>query len=344
VNFSRTNQLIIAAAESLGVTVEPISADPTDYFLRLRHGDRSVVISKTRSPHLSQVAQTLSNNKHVSRELLAARGIPVVPDQLVDAQPELESIRELVAPWLARFGSVVVKPNWGNRARGVAVELERPEQVLAAVSRAQAVDVDEEAIVEPYLAGTNIRVSVVGGRVEAAAQIFRPRLIGDGSTSLRTLVDRLNEDPRRGSWERPGLESLDQIELEDDFVQGLALRGLSTDQPLPASVAVELLTDELETADFTDALHPTWAEAARLACATLGVDVGGVDLRGPASSFERPMSEAGSAAALLEVNVLPALHVHALPTLGQARPVFEAFVAYCLGLDGAPPPQPGPQI
>jgi hypothetical protein len=32
------------------------------------------------------------------------------------------------------------------------------------------------------------------------------------------------------------------------------------------------------------------------------------------------------------------LHLHALPTQGAARPVFDRFVAYCLQLDGAPRP------
>ncbi|MCA9662047.1 MAG: hypothetical protein KC486_27155, partial [Myxococcales bacterium] len=54
-SWSRTNQLIIAAAARLGVTAEPLSATETDFFLRLRRGERAVIISKTRSPFLTQV-------------------------------------------------------------------------------------------------------------------------------------------------------------------------------------------------------------------------------------------------------------------------------------------------
>jgi cyanophycin synthetase len=75
---------------------------------------------------------------------------------------------------------------------------------------------------------------------------------------------------------------------------------------------------------------------AERACALLGVDVGGVDLRGPLDAFARAPELSAGTAWLLEVNVLPALHLHALPTEGAARPVFEAFVAYCLQLPGAP--------
>jgi cyanophycin synthetase len=92
--------------------------------------------------------------------------------------------------------------------------------------------------------------------------------------------------------------------------------------------------------DLTEALHPGWRALAERACSLTGVDVGGIDFRGPAEAFERPPARAWSPgeAALLEINVLPALNLHALPTTGRARPVFEAFVAYCLSLPGAPAP------
>ncbi len=100
------------------------------------------------------------------------------------------------------------------------------------------------------------------------------------------------------------------------------------------------MSEEAETIDVTDALYPGWAALCERACALLGVDVGGVDLRGPEEAFVEPPPlrwHAGEAA-LLEVNVLPALHLHALPTQGTPRPVFEAFVAYCIQRRGAPPP------
>ncbi|MCA9717633.1 MAG: hypothetical protein KC468_23370, partial [Myxococcales bacterium] len=74
-SWGRTNRLIAQAAARLGVTAEPLSrVVHTDFLMRLRHRSRAVIISKTRSPFLSQVAQTLSNNKYVSRELIAREG------------------------------------------------------------------------------------------------------------------------------------------------------------------------------------------------------------------------------------------------------------------------------
>lgn len=341
-SWSRTNQLIIAAAQRLGVIAEPLSTEPSDYFMVLRdpraEGAPAVIVSKTRSPFLTQVAQTLSNNKHVSRQRLRAEGLPCVPDVLVDG-PVAQG-DEVLVEWLARHGRLVVKPNWGNRARGVCLGITRMEALVRACEEARADDLDEEAVVEPELPGINVRVAVIGGRAIAAARVERPLLVGDGVTTPAALVEALNRDPRRGSWDRPGLQPMDHIDLDEELERVLEHHGAAVDAPLPVGMRVEIVGEEAETVDVTDTLHPGWAALAERACTLLGVDVGGVDLRGPAEAFDAPPPAEWSAgeAALLEVNVLPALHLHALPTVGTPRPVFEAFVAYCVQRPGAPRP------
>lgn len=333
-SWSRTNRLIAEAAARLGARAEALGGRHTDFLMRLRHGDRGVVISKTRSPFLTQVAQTLANNKFVSRELLAGRGVPVVDGVLVDEGDDAGGAA--VTELLRRAGRVVVKPNWGNRGVGVTTDVRTLAALRRACARAQAVDVDEEAVVEPYVAGTNLRVAVIGGVFAAAAEVQRPVLVG--GTSPAAQVGRLNQDPRRGSWAAPGLQSMDRIVVEEDLEGHLAVHGYALAEALPDGAAVEITGEEAEVIDRTDEVHAGWARIAELACGWLGVDVGGVDLRGPMAVFRAAPELAQGTGVLLEVNVLPALHLHALPTQGAARPVFAAYVAYCLQLDGAPPP------
>ncbi|MCA9660098.1 MAG: hypothetical protein KC486_17270, partial [Myxococcales bacterium] len=156
-------------------------------------------------------------------------------------------------------------------------------------------------------------------------------------------VAELNRDPRRTGWRRPRLVGLDRVAVSGELTEHLAIHRLRADAPLPEGFSLEIVGEEAEIIDRTDAIDPGWGIVAARACALLGVDVGGVDLRGPLECFLRPPPKAGPEAwregALLEVNVLPALHLHALPTVGAARPVFDAFVAYCLSMPGAPPPR-----
>lgn len=329
-SWNRTNQLIARAAAALGGRAEPLVAEHTDYFMRLRHGERSAVISKTRSPFLTQVAQGLANNKHTSRALLRARGVPCVEDVLLDEKDDDDA--PAVRALLQRHGRLVVKPNWGNRGMAVATDIRDLATLARARARAQEADLDEEVVVEPYIAGTNLRIAVVGGQAIAAAEVQRPRLVA--GTSAAQQVAAINRDPRRGSWRSPGLCPLDQIEAEEDLEGHLEVYGLELTAAIPDGREVEITGDEAEVIDRTEEVDRGWFAIAEQACGWLGVDVGGVDLRGPLPAF---LAAPGDAAVLLEVNVLPALHLHALPTRGAARPVFEAFVAYCLQLPGAPP-------
>lgn len=332
--WSRTNQLIARAAEALGGRAEALGSAHTDYFMRLCHGERAAVISKTRSPFLTQVAQGLANNKHLSRELLRARGLPCVEGLLLDEEDAGEgpALREL----LARHGRLVVKPNWGNRGVGVATDVRDMRTLARARARAQALDLDEEVLVEPFVAGTNLRVAVIGGRALAAAEVQRPRLRAGARAGSQ--VEALNADPRRGSWRAPGLCPMDQIEADEDLAGHLEVYGLSLGSVVPAGREVEVTGEEAEVIDRSEEVDRGWLAVAEAACDALGVDVGGVDLRGPMAAFRSPPPDAAGAACLLEVNVLPALHLHEVPTQGASRPVFAAFVAYCLQLPGAPPP------
>lgn len=344
-NWSRTNQLILAAAARLGVEAEAIAREHSDFFMRLRWpgapgGPRAVIISKTRSPFLTQVAQTLANNKFIARELLAAQGLPVVEGLLLDEAADPAASPEAAArvqAFLRAHGRVVVKPNWGNRGIGVLTDLRVFPAVVAAYGFARELDRDEEVVLEPYIAGVDLRVAVIGGRYAAAAELRRPQLRGDGRHSAAQLLAQLNADPRRGSWDAPSLAPLDRIDPAT-VEERLAVDGADLQTILGEGERVELCFEELEIIDRSEELHPGWVAAALAAARLLGVDVAGVDLRGePSELFGAPPS-AGARARILEVNALPALHLHALATHGQARPVFEDFVAYCLQLPGAPEP------
>jgi len=329
--WSRTNLLIAAAVERLGGRAEAIGARHTDFVMRLVHGERSAVISKTRSPFLTQVAQTLANNKHLSRALLRARGLPCVPDVLLDERDETE----VAAPMLAQYGRVVTKPNWGNRGVGVTTDVRTLAVLRRARTRAQEIDLDEEVVVEPYVTGTNLRIAVVGGCFVAAAEVQRPTLVAGG---VAEQIAGLNADSRRGAWDAPSLRPMDRIEPEEDLLPHLRVHGLGLTAVVPAGLEIEVTGEESAVIDRSEVVHAGWVAIAERACALLGVDVGGVDLRGPMAAFVRAPELSEGTAWLLEVNVLPALHLHALPTEGAGRPVFEAFVAYCLQVPGAPSP------
>src|SRR5690606_4481047 len=141
---------------------------------------------------------------------------------LVDEAGEVDTpaVREL----LARHGRLVVKPNWGNRGVGVATDVRDLATLARARARAQAIDLDEEVLIEPYVTGTNVRGAVIGGQALGAVGVVRPTL--QVGRSAAAQVEALNREPRRGSWAAPSVCSMDQIEAEEDLEGHLEVYGL----------------------------------------------------------------------------------------------------------------------
>jgi cyanophycin synthetase len=319
--WGRTNELIRRAAEGLGLGVEELTDVHSDAFLRLVRGDASWIVAKTRSPRLTVLAQRLANNKYTSRRLLTRAGLPLIEHALIE---DLDDPRDLAIArqMLDAHRVLCVKPNWGNRAHGVVTGICDLETLARAFDVAVAHCEDEEVLVERFSPGEHLRVAVIGGVAVAAAIIEHARAVGDGTRTLRELVEQLDADPRRGDYDTGAITPLDRIDLEGPWLEAAGAHRIGLDTRLAAGQVVPIWTEEAETIDVTDALPPGFGEIAVRACEVLGVDVGGVDL----------MVEGGlgGRAWLLEVNVLPALHLHALPTRGRARPVFEAFVAHVI--------------
>ncbi|KAL02702.1 ATP-grasp domain protein [Bordetella holmesii CDC-H635-BH] len=141
--------------------------------------------------------------------LLDAAGVPVPLGRSVeDAEAAWEAAQDLNGP-------VVVKPRDGSQGRGVAVNIETRERVLAAFEAAS--QISSEVIVERYIPGHDFRLLVVGNSLVAASRRDPPQVTGDGVHTIRELVAQVNTDPLRGDGHATALT---KIRL-DDIAQGV---------------------------------------------------------------------------------------------------------------------------
>ena len=136
---------------------------------------------------------------------------------------------------------------------------------------------------------------MIDGRVVAAAQLRPASVTGDGSSTIRQLVDHANLDPRRGDGHA---RELTRIRLDEAAVGHLADRGL---RPGSVPAAGELVTlrknGNLSTGgtsrDVTDQVHEDVAEVCRRAAAAAGLDICGIDIRLADISAPLPTASAG---------------------------------------------------
>lgn len=280
--------------------------------VQLGYGAAQRRIWTAESDQTSAIAEGIAQDKDFTKRLLAACGVPVPEGQVVaSAEEAWEVAQDIGLP-------VTVKPSDGNHARGVTLELSREEDIKAAFALAQPEG--SEVIVERFVQGTEHRILVVGGKVVAACRGETVSVAGNGRSTLRELVDVVNQDPRRGpEQEYP----LDWIKLESPAVQlELKRQGVTPDSVIAPGQSILLQRNGNMAIDCTDEVHPDVAYYAQLAAKIVGLDIAGMDMI--LQDVSRPMKEQGGA--ILEVNAGPGLLMHLKPTSGAPRPVGMAIV------------------
>ena len=263
----------------------------------------------------SAVAESIGQDKDLTKRLLHAAGVPVPLGQPVDTIEEAWEVALKVGL------PVVVKPQDGNQGKGVTVNITDRAQLEEAYRNAADYGT---VMVERFLPGHDFRLLVVGDQLVAAARREPPQVLGDGQHTVRELVDQVNLDPRRGEGHAT---SLTKIRLDDIAVARLAAQNLTPDSVPPKGQRVILRNNaNLSTGgtatDVTDDVHPEVAARAVAAAQMVGLHICGVDM--VAESVLRPLEEQGGG--FVEVNAAPGLRMHLAPSYGKPRNVGQAMV------------------
>jgi cyanophycin synthetase len=265
----------------------------------------------------SAIAESIAQDKQLTKALLAAAGVPVpLGREVVTPEDAWAAACEIGLP-------VVIKPKNGNQGKGVTVNITERHHLMHAYS--VAAEYDDEILVERFMPGNDYRLLVVGNRLVAAARRDPPSVVGDGVHSIRELVEVVNKDPRRGSGHAT---SLTKIRFDDIALACLANQGLQADSVPPKGVRVSLrhnanLSTGGTATDVTDDVHPEVAQRAVAAAQMVGLDICGVDM--VCDSILQPLENQGGG--VVEVNAAPGLRMHLTPSFGKGRAVGEAIIS-----------------
>ena len=259
-------RIITDEARRRGIEVQVADAEAGLFVLT--HGGRRIRCRESLSDLTSAVAMTLCQDKRLTHRCLSRAGLALPEQQLAGSAADNQA-------FLARHGRVVVKPVNGEQGRGVAVDLRDPEALAEAVARAERVD--QQVLLESFHEGLDLRVVVIGFEVVAAALRHPARVIGDGRTPIRRLIEA--QSRRRAA--ATGGES--RIPLDDETLRCLAEAGHDLDSVLPDGEQLAVRrTANLHTGgtleDVTERLHPALVEASVRAARALDIPVVGLDL------------------------------------------------------------------
>jgi len=263
----------------------------------------------------SAIAESIAQDKDLTKTLLHAAGVPVPLGKPVDSLEEAWQVAQDIGL------PVVVKPQDGNQGKGVTVNITDREAFNAAYETA---DRYGKVMVEKFLPGHDFRLLVVGNKLVAAARREPPLVVGDGKLTVRQLVDQVNADPRRGEGHAT---SLTKISFDDIAIGRLHEQGLQPDDVPEKGRRVILrnnanLSTGGSATDVTDDVHPEVAARVVAAARMVGLDICGVDV--VCESVLRPLEEQNGG--IVEVNAAPGLRMQLNPSYGKGRDVGQAVI------------------
>ncbi len=297
--LDQTTATIARVARGRGIPCHRLR--PESRYLRLGQGRHQRRILESYTDATGALATRIARAKHLSNVFLGDAGVPVPRQRRVATMNQLVSAaREIGFP-------VVVKPSSSGKGRGVTPFV--PDETVLAHAFERAAKIGGDGIiVESFVEGEEHRILVVNDEVIAAARREPARVVGDGSSSIRALVEMENRDERRGDGFN---RVLTRITLDSEVERVLRGQGLHLDAVPERGAVVQLRrTANISTGgtgtDVTDVMHPDVVEMARDAAAAVGLDIAGIDYISP--DIGRSYREVGGA--VIEINQCPGLRPH----------------------------------
>ncbi len=304
---------IVSAAAARGIPFRRLTQGS---LVQFGWGSKQKRIQAAETSFTSAIAEAIAQDKELTKKLLHASGVAVPYGRPVEDEDDAwVAAQEVGLP-------VVVKPQDGNQGKGISVNLTSEEQVRKAYR--VAIEFRDDIMVEKYLPGHDWRLLVIGDKLIAAARRDPPLVIGDGTHTVRELVDIVNSDPRRSDGHAT---SLTKIRFDEIAIARLAEQGYTAESIPPRGVRVILRNNaNLSTGgtatDVTDDVHPDLAAAAVAAAQTVGLDIAGIDV--VCDTILKPLEDQGGG--IVEVNAAPGLRMHLDPSFGKGRDVGKAIV------------------
>jgi cyanophycin synthetase len=268
-------------------------------------------IQATMADSTSAIAVEIAQNKDETKRVLGAIGLPVpVGDVAHDVNEALDIATEIGYP-------VILKPLDASHGRGISPRLDDDEAIRAAWARAQ--QVSDSVLVERYVDGTDHRVLVVNSKAVAVAERVPARVIGDGTHTIRELIEIENRDPRRGVGHTKILTRLPSDADTEEYLaeQDLTMASVPTEGRVVSLRPTANLSTGGTSIDRTEEIHPDNATACEMAAGAVGLDVAGIDVI--TSDISVPFRDNG--AVIIEVNAAPGIRMHTHPAVGTARNV-----------------------
>ncbi len=268
-------------------------------FWEIRRSEKFIRIYQYQLELDNPVTLELAGRKPLVHQLLANHHIPV-PDYATFALGFLKKAERFLQTYP---GGIVIKPASGYGGKGVTTHITHQSEIRPAAILASLYG--RTLMAEKQIAGECFRLLVFRGNVISAVRRSGLRIVGDGNSSIRQLIARLD----------PPVDDDPSLEREVSFT--LAWQGLDRNA-IPETASQILVSGvknrsednaEVRTVydtDVSEVVCPETLRVAESAAELLRSDFLGVDII--TSDIELPLDD--TSGVINELNTTPALHHH----------------------------------
>lgn len=292
-----TRGIWIEAAGAIGAEIEEVS--PRIFEFRL--GGAVTRVPGQHTPLSTADSVDRASDKPCAYATLRAAGLPIPDYVCVDASDASTAERFLALD----PRPCVAKPARGAAGEGVVGAIRTVSQLHRAMER--LAQITSEILLERAVTGDHYRLLFLDGELLDVVRRTKPRVVGDGRSTVEELMFR--EYERRVA--SPGARALKPFVADLDCLFTLELQGLGLRSVIAEGVDATVMSasnfgapEDSETYPATGSL--AFVDEGRRACDVLGVRLGGVDV----IAARTDTSLARSGGAILEVNPIPGLHHH----------------------------------
>lgn len=282
-------KIFVKACESLEIP-HRVVFDTHAVWVATQKGSEALMY-KAVSPLNSAVYSKLSRNKRETIFTLKRAGVPVPEQSRIKTFEDLELFFK-IHPFL------VVKPIDSHGGKGVTV-LPKQSELKEAYNR--SLHVSTKMIAEEFVPGQNYRFLVLDDRVLAVALRLPPFVVGDGKTTVGTLIDDYNAEAKA-----KGVPSVPMTSYTWQVVENQGFKKID----IPASgVQIYLrLTANLSLGgtvkDVTATVHESYKELAVKAAKAVHLRLAGIDV------IAQDLTKPGADCRVIETNAAPGMRIH----------------------------------
>lgn len=300
---SYRSQVVWEEAQRRGITMEQVcflGRHTEMYRARLRN--RWIYFESLPIPEeVTQHAYGWLDDKVMLNEFLRESGIPIPPARSIASEEEaMQAFEE----W---GGLLVIKPRVGSRGRHTTTQIRDANQVRAALKSARMLC--HYAYISRHLEGSVCRGTVVNGKLAGFFQADPPRIVGDGTSSIRELITKKNSS-------KPDRVGDVVLTMEHDaFIDRM---GYTSDSILKEGKEIDLThrTGRLfggETRELFSSVNLRLKSYLEQAAQALAVPIVGFDIIIKDPEADPDTQEWG----IIEANSLPFIDLHYLPLHGE---------------------------